>query len=862
MGLEYTAQQVQEEVQQVTQVLTATAGNLSSNPAVWILFGGLLYKWLTKPVPLMDHPTDVAKQDLKRYELMCANYLRILKKPNIPIHWHLREGCPTHSTKLSDSAEQFRVRVMNIRDSGHQMKSVIVGMISYIERLYESLQKRSRIGFSENQYREDGYESMFFTDLVQWLSSDLPIEPITSPKTAERILDRINYCKEIYTTVFIYRKDPCKNNPRDILSRIIASLESLYKDVQKTIEAASFNAQIQEIDNNLTDMVVNAFNICHLILNDVNQRELQVAEFLDPLDSNPKVKTLTQLTMGQWIINTLNDLGIKQNNYVTDGREIKIDAISSYLSSIEFSQLPLSSTGLPEFIYSDPNKSKKENQVFALSILNKIINVHREIKKIYVVKSSLVNAALVGVNFGECWLYGNDEGKIVVRALFSVISDISTEFKNTLHDFWNAFFEDAFDKYARREHLSPTNPIYNVLQIANKRFLAVVENHSNIGKAVSALRTKSEQFANDAEVTRKTKRVLISGLYEILRRRANADKTIVEALSKLVEKEEANTSVVNNTTVSLVPVAIEPYIISYPKAALPSFTKSHSLLVEKISLQEHQLKLMPDPGENQFHTPTQKYVYKEFLVPYHSVVNYGMMYSAVYSFTTFSMSDLREFYSRINMIMTDLYSEATLERSDGKGLKDPAEKNAQKEAVMAKSEEEDIFYYLHKGSVTPWSTELMMVDQHLRIAMHNFSKIFRDNPMARPLKSNDFQILDIKLYGENVEVSIDRRLLAFAAGAFAHELEVVKSELACEKKANEILREQNAALIGERDIALADLKKRDILLEENAKILTALKLPSGTHPNSSPDPLSSNRNGFHKPDKHSKENANDQVPTP
>lgn len=840
-----------------TDDLENAAKALSTNPNVWIKIGTLLYKWMTAPSPLSNDETDERKQDLIRYNRMCALYTSILKKTVIPIHWQLKDGCPTHSSELSGSAEYFRVRADEMRVSSYQMKTVIVKTLGSIERLYESLSKRAYTPYEWKRYRQDGYEAMFFADLAQWLSSDLPAASITEQTTADMLQDRIDFCKKVQNTVFIFRDDSGINNPKDKLGRIIKNLETLHKDICKAIEAASFNHQIDHIERNLIDMAENAFSICHLILEGVNQKELQVDEILDPHPVDRKVRALTELTMGQWLRVTLKTLGITSNNFQNGGNIIDLDTIANHLN-LDFHQIILNRTGLHEFIRENPGKTDQENSKFSEKILKDVIEIHREILRIYYVKSSLVYAARVGVSLGESWLYGNEDGKLVIKALLAVIQDACYQFEETIKNFWVVFYQKTYEPYATSKGLDYRDQTYKFLYTANERFGRIETCHRDVKKLLALIAEKAKKFADDAEVTKQSKRILISNLYNFLRRKANADINLVNGLQRLEAIE--NTPVVTHSTViAITPLLIEPYIVRFPIAQLPIYQLTEELLVQKVVLQpqHHLLTLLPRPAR--FHTKMQEHIYNDILVPWHEVVNKNVISAWFYSITTFSIHDLRNFYSRINMIMTQLYNPETLER---------ANQDRPAEGIV---DEESVFFRLQKGTVTPWTTELMMVDQHFKIELYHFGKKFKDNPIFGPIISvNDFEILQIKILGENVEISIDERLLSFAGGAFAIEMEKMRKKMAELEAVNTRLLSENARLIDEikklseaskeKDEKLRqtdiDLKRQDEAisqLQQQCKVFEACSAAAAAAPAAS---ASTDPNRMFSPQNNSTDTAN------
>ncbi len=830
---------------------------LSTNPNAWIAAGSALYKPMAAPTPLSNHATNERENDLGKYTQMCALYQRILKKPVIPIHWQLQVGCPTHYLEISGSGDYFRSHADNLRVSGYSMKMSIGTTVDSIERLYESLSKRAStpFDFKWKKYRPDGYEAMFFADLVQWLTSDLPAASTTSQTTADILKDRINYCTAVHDDVFIFRDDTKINNPKARLQRIIKNLETLHKDISKSIEAASFNHYIDEIENNLLDMSTNAFSICHLILEGVNQRSLQVDEFLDPHPTDKKMTALTQLTMGQWIKTTLQSLGITSNNFQSGRHPIDLDAIPHHLNS-DLSQILLNTTGLHEFIRNDKHKTRKENDAFSKNILLKIIDVHREILKLYYVKTSLLHEARVGVSLGESWLYGNEDGKLVVSALLTALNDVNNQFKKTMEDFWTEFFVNTYEPYAHREGMDDLNPTFRFLGTANQRFENIKTCHSIIDGRVADLAVKAINFADDAEVTKQTKQELINGLYSFLRRESGVDDNLLRGLERLSVRENSPLAARGASVITVSPLIIEPYIVRFPIARFPIYQNTMRLLVEKGML-EPKLTLMERPAS--FHTTMQKSIYDDILVSLHGVVNAGWLYSRFYSLTTFSMHDLRDFYSRVNTIMTNLYAPEALLRARTiiPVVTNPTQEKSGDAAEVPHDnvvDEDNVFFNLHKGAITPWTTELMMVDQHFKVALYHFSKKFRDNPMSRPLSANDYEILQIAVVGDNVEISLDKRLLTFAGGAFAIELEKYSQKLAQSEAEGVVLRREHAVLVARRNELLAESRRINEVIARQDEVIAskveAIAQPEGQCPDdvaqasSSAVPASANLNAF------------------
>ena len=293
----------------------SAAKTLSKHPAIWLQMGGLLYKHLTARKALSNHDSKILKQDLRRHALMVSLYKSKLGVTKSPVEWELDEGnCPKYHASLASSSEGFKTECDKLRASHFPMKTTAIKMISSIQRLYESLNKRSKLVRPQFKYREDGYEAMFFSELAQWLAVDLPRYSVTEQETADLVQKRIDYCIAVEKEVFLFRDDGNKNNPKKRLRRIVDNLQTLKDDLDKSIKTASFNNYIESINANLKDMLVSAFDILYLVIREANQIELQVDEILHPRPEDKKVAIFLQTLMAQWIKSTLDMAKIDANN--------------------------------------------------------------------------------------------------------------------------------------------------------------------------------------------------------------------------------------------------------------------------------------------------------------------------------------------------------------------------------------------------------------------------------------------------------------------------------------------------------------------------------------------------------------------
>ncbi len=863
--------------------LLAISKSISTSPAVWLAVGRYLYKLMTEPTPLVNDPTDVHYQDRMRYDRMCGLYQSLLIVPGtftvpiFPLEWRLNAtGCPSHTSRLFSDREEFQRHIDELRASDYPMRNITIKLIASIERLFISIGKRKRAAhlLPYKVYRNDGYEAMFFSDLVHWLSVDLPRYDVTLKSTADMVMRRIKYCKKVQETVFVFRDDKDIHNPKERLDRIMANLETLHKDICKTIEAASFNNHIESLSRDLLYMAIAGFDILHLILKNVNQRELQVDEFLRPTTVDDGVSSLLRTTLGEWIRLTLVTAGITSNDF--EGAQLlSMEQVNDHLASIDFTRISIRNTGLPEFA--------KHDTAFAIASLKQIIEIHQSILNIYHVQTSLIHAARVGVNLGHSWVYGNPEGKLVVKALLVVIEHASNRFRNALSLFWKNFYEgNALTKtgylpYVRAEGMDDTNTTYKSLILANQRCTNVTVIGLHIIDTKSLIERDSLTFTDDPEATQQKKALLISGLYSCLRHIQGVDATLLSAIGDLAASSStapATPAIVPTYTVAA--GDIEAYVIRLPKPLTLLYSQAKSGLVDKLEpVSTRDLSLIKRPPR--FYTTTQEQIYDRFLVPYHRTISANNVFSIFFGVSWFRIEALREFYIRTRNMITEIYEPHSVRgytfaslmpdlllddkklyldihpkflnytlKSDKeepfKGTIKFSEFDVEFSTTPTLTElrsfyrpimfivsrnghilEDDsqhkldphtaeFFEFCKPGTTKQaflWETELTLIDQCLKQAMHSFSTSFDSGLMAMFTRDADFRLLQVTQRGDHLEVSIDKRFLTFAGGAFAIELESVKGELAIVKMASEAHAEAEKGAKAEAEALRKTVAERD-----------------------------------------------------
>lgn len=336
---------------------SSTVTTLAKDVVITGLFAGMayiLYQQLiaTKRKPFSNHPTDKSVDDLGRYNNLLK--AREILGP-VPESWELDKGAPKYSSSFRENATAILSRLEDVDASHFPQKEIIIGMIYDIHCLFKSWNKRWNITRKESEiYRNDGFEAMFYTDLVKWLGDTLITRDIKEKGTDTLIKQWIDYCSFVANTVFM-KRGAGHIDAKSRLTSIIGSLNRLHTNVIKAQQESTFNDKIQQINTLFIQMTDKSFDLFFLLLNGVHREKNLVKVLLEHDDeinkiSDPQYKILTQYQISQWMIATLKAAGIKDNDFKLEN-SIDMKSIKNFLVTNTAGITDLKATGLPDFAH-------------------------------------------------------------------------------------------------------------------------------------------------------------------------------------------------------------------------------------------------------------------------------------------------------------------------------------------------------------------------------------------------------------------------------------------------------------------------------------------------------------------------------
>ena len=699
-----------------------------------ITLGGALWQKMTETKPY-------SKEDKKQYDQLIHLYTTCQGSAETPAGWKLdANNHPEYCATFEILTGALNEHLTTLKSCHFKLKKQAIAIVNIISTLFESINKRNGfISFCKDkilgagEYRSDGFEQMFFNELALWVSTKLPLLSPNDLSSAEEVKKRIDYCKAVYNQVLIFRSDADKPNPKNQLAIIIKQLNGVYLDILKCAQAITFNQTIDKIADELSEIIGNTFEICHLVSECAYPKHLIVTEYLNPtLENRDKSQIHLESLMAKWMIQTFTLAGVENNNF-SNTKKIDLTQISQYLRSdlpLDSSQINLqeNKSGLPKFARKNPDQAKLH--------LERIAEMHRAILNLYHVRESLVIAAQVVANYGEVWLYGNNEGKLVLKALLTVINDVCCKHLKSVKLFWENFYgidptapkQESYLAYVKQKKGDSREPHHDYLQAADSFYQSILKLNSSIAAKITSILAASDKFEQDQGSARQQKKDLIIHLHTYMQSMQGIDDAQLDAIGGLLEEiqrpltttqtteptttQTTTFTTTQNTSLTTGPMYSAPHpepIILAP-AQLQLFLKAQEFykffVLEPNLTTERPIQNLPADYSlmqrpRKFYSQIQSDIYEGFLLPFNKPVNaWRILIKLRFGITSTIMGSLQQAYSGVNKIMAEIYTGSFRE-------------------TMQMAEE----------------VQMHLVDEYLRMTMNEINHLF--NPRNRHIKITD-----------------------------------------------------------------------------------------------------------------------------
>lgn len=482
---------------------------------------------------------DLSEEEYTSYQKLIACYREHLTSPTDPLpeHWGLDGKKPCYRSTFKEQHDSLLGELSKVEKADSALIWQIHGIVTTIGELYCSLDKRVKVfgkdlKTGENQYREDGFESMFYTELATWLVGVLPTLSLTDKQTAAKVGARLNYCKSVYAGVIVYHKDKDIACPRNVLPVVMEALEVLHANLIQAHHAASFSERVSTINRQLTSTIAGSLNVLYMMLEGIRLRDLNVSEVLSPSDGRVlKIKeTVHETKLGQWLMTTLQVAGIQANDFACH-KNISIPMIHAHLPDVSLlDKEDISTSGLPPFVWwrerswaefvIDPTQVQDrvafKKDPATILLLTRIRDFHRAILTLCALRQALGRLAQLQIAYGEKWLFDSEEGDLLFEGLKYALERSLIEFKQTLDIFWQDFYVERHTRYVDERRTDPTDATYRQLAKADKLVSRIRESLQKINHSKDELVIYRSAVLASSERHIENLRALSAFLYDYL----------------------------------------------------------------------------------------------------------------------------------------------------------------------------------------------------------------------------------------------------------------------------------------------------------------------------------------------------------
>ena len=531
---------------------------------------GYMYDYLSKPTPF-------SVIDRGRYHNLVMAYQRL----GIPMRdfWLLDDSHRPHF-KIDYLLLKRRLdtAIDRLMSSSSEIRLAQASILSLLTKYMESMHKRRLI---TNQVyggavREDGVESMFFAEFVDWFLDNVPELADLDEATILAFEKRASYCQEVYALVTPNQAHSNeRSNPKDTLQRLKSQMNAYHKNLVQRREAMNFNARINQLNDCLLGLSAKSFHFMYGLIEKSTNTPFIVEQFLDPYESDQQVRAIRATQLGRWLYQTLRQAGVLSSTFESEAI-LSLDMISKHLarqhpkdSDCNLSEYATDATskrwGHLEFVckpyisepaidpidlehvlldeddsgvFPEPSLNPKKA---AEGYLQQFRQLYKLILQINFVRQNLVRTAAVANVFGEKWAYGDAVGQAALDVLLTSVLEVTKEYNKTLRDFWNSYYVKHYTPYARKSKKHDVNsPGHRWLTRINCEYLpSIMENINEITQSLKEIRNQSKKLPQNLICVEKTKKALLLDLIAFMKFQEKEDSPnfsiIQNAISELDE---------------------------------------------------------------------------------------------------------------------------------------------------------------------------------------------------------------------------------------------------------------------------------------------------------------------------------------
>ena len=542
------------------QILAGIAGAGVSAAVVAATYFGCKYIYRK-----LNELPEYSKDALRRHDQLVALYRRIFDLP-IPTEWTLAPDGkrPSYKFDLTSFSETLDVHMLGLRIKSTTIRLSVCSILNTITQLLATLDARwvGRLSGSS-------VEELFFTEIARMLLEKLPKLSFDDDDSMRELRKILHFCQEMKLLIPPEGKvaglalSP-RNNATAGLKDIIGNLNGVMESAEALIKAATFVRRIEALDNAVSSMAADAFNILTLLVSGNHDHEsiLPVLVFLDKEQTHrPDLLAFKKYKLAMWIEQTLDAAGIKKGNF-TNTKRLTLAEADRHLEG------ECSADAACELPTKLLDAKHKEWGHWSYSIigvddakvqarLSNIREILRDILKIYHLRGLLTNTRKVAPTSGEAWLYGDPTGLAIVATLMEVAEELASKLYRSLDRFmvdYESIFEHAKSTAGR---LSETDHDYIATNKAIRHLEGVAgaagaektggfrEHHREALAEIAAIKAHCAGYKGREAEIEESKRQLLDDLlgYLVYKRRTDGEayRVLKLAFGELPSNASANT---------------------------------------------------------------------------------------------------------------------------------------------------------------------------------------------------------------------------------------------------------------------------------------------------------------------------------
>jgi hypothetical protein len=624
-----------------------------------------VYKELTAVKPLTP-------LDLTRYNNMVKLWRERFPDDPFPESWQLQDNKPTSEYSLQASGSKIKDYANllgRFHSEHHEIRAII---LHHIADLYSSISKRTRPGNGIFAIvRNDGVETMFFSELAAWLIQFAANLDPSQEKGVNGYKNILDYCQKIYQTVFDdHSSEQNRNNPATTLKRIIDVLDNYHEKIYGLYCSRRFNTIVTEMEGEVSAMAAQSLDILYLLIDpDVSNpitkitgiaksyanSKLMVDKYRKPGPEDHKLTVLKGTVVGQWLDKTLEASGVTYSKFGTH-KIVEIQNVPLHLMGAHITDgacyIPSElKSGLRNF--NDDNRQETEPKY-----LLQIRNLHRMTLELYHLSHCLVSGAKVNADYGETWTYGHPGGKAALEELLAHIGDVTDKYILKLDEFWSEYYHKHFIPLSEKHGISRTSEANAGLNYIENTIIADQKTiRDKIRGLIAETRAKAQAYQSQTENEIELSKIGFMSMVQSCRfyyKKTNSETytTLHRELKRIRKLHPSNDAEkqayhVDKAETSTIPAddalakALD-CIVNRPRTAQSTL--------------QNDYKIVPPIADNRFHSALQRQVYEKIIKNYHGVIHSKTLSGSLF----YSASDFASLQYRYKCLFdayTILYTE-------------------------------------------------------------------------------------------------------------------------------------------------------------------------------------------------------------